>query len=95
LDRAVALYKLKDLDGALTGVKEALKLDPQHKRLLEEYVLGRILEAKGDAAGAREYMAPYLKLDPAPADVDLVRGHLENLGKQTGASGVEPDLEVL
>ena len=40
LHRAVALYKLKDLDGALTGVKEALKLDPQHKRLREEYVLG-------------------------------------------------------
>jgi hypothetical protein len=40
-------------------------------------------------------MAPYLKLDPARADVDLVRGQLENLGKQTGASGVEPDLEVL
>ena len=49
MHRAVALYKLKDLDGALTGVKEALKLDPQHKRLLEEYVRGRILEAKGDA----------------------------------------------
>lgn len=27
MHRAVALYKLKDLDGALTGVKEAVKLD--------------------------------------------------------------------
>jgi hypothetical protein len=26
----------------------------------------------------------FLKLDPAPAVVDLVRGHLQNLGKQTG-----------
>jgi tetratricopeptide (TPR) repeat protein len=94
LHRAVALYGLKDFDGAMASVEEALRLDPQHKRPREEYVLGRILEAKGDAAGAREHMAEYLKLDPAPADVDLVRGHLENLGKP-GASGVEPDLEVL
>ena len=37
-------------------------------------------------------MAQYLKLDPAPVDVDLVRGHLENLGKQTGRlrSGARP-----
>jgi len=31
---------LKDLDGALTSVKEALKLDPQHKRLREAYSAG-------------------------------------------------------
>jgi hypothetical protein len=60
LHRAVALNGLQDLDGALTSVKRALKLDPQHKRLREEYVLGRILEANGDAAGAREHMAQYL-----------------------------------
>ena len=95
MHRAVALYKLKDLDGALTGgqggpqARSATQAPPGGVRL------GRILEAKGYAAGAREYMAPYLKLDPAPADVDLVQGHLENLGKQTGASGVEPDLEAL
>lgn len=39
-------------------------------------------------------MAQYLKLDPAPADVDLVRGHLENLGKP-GRFRTQPDLKVL
>lgn len=39
-------------------------------------------------------MAPYLKLDPAPADVDLVRGHLENLGKQTGARALSGDADA-
>jgi hypothetical protein len=63
LHRAFALYALKDLDGALASVEEVLKLDPQHKRPREEYVLGRVLKAKGDTAGAQEHMAQYLKLD--------------------------------
>jgi hypothetical protein len=57
-------------------------------------VLGRILEAKGDLNGAKEHMAKYLQLDPAPADVDLVKQHIERIGKPT-ASGVDPDLEPL
>ena len=92
LHRAVARYQLKDLDGALEDAKEALSLDPSHQRPRAEYVLGRILEAKGDLAGAREHMSQYLKLDSAPADVELVKGHLDNLGKPENA-GVEPELE--
>jgi hypothetical protein len=64
------------------------------KRPRAEYVLGRILEAKGDAAGAKEHMAKYLMLEPAPADVDLVRGHIDNLGKPQ-AKDVDPELEPL
>lgn len=94
LHRAVALYELKDLAGAEESVREAIRLDPGHKRPREEYVLGRILEAKGDVAGAREHMEQYLKLVPAPLDGDLVRGHLQNLGKPE-AKDVEPDLELL
>jgi Tfp pilus assembly protein PilF len=94
LHQAVALYELKDLKGAEESVQEAIRLDPKHKRPREEYVLGRILEAKGDAAGAQEHMAKYLQLDPAPADVDLVRGHLDNLGKPQAAD-IDPALEPL
>jgi Flp pilus assembly protein TadD len=94
LHRAVALYELKDLPGAEAAVQEAIRLDPAHKRPREEYVLGRILEAKGDAAGAREHISKYLELQPAPADVDLVRGHLQNIGKPE-AKDVDPDLELL
>jgi Flp pilus assembly protein TadD len=94
LHRAVALYGLKNLPGAEASVQEAIRLDPAHKRPREEYVLGRILEAKGDAAGAREHISKYLELQPAPADVDLVRGHLQNLGKPE-AKDIEPDLELL
>jgi len=94
LHQAVARYELKDLNGAQESVQEAIHLDPQNKRPRAEYVLGRILEAKGDLAGAKEHMAKYLALEAAPADVELVRGHIDNLGKPQAAD-VDPELEPL
>jgi Tfp pilus assembly protein PilF len=94
LHRAVARYELKDLPGAEESAQEALRLDPKHKRPREEYVLGRILEAKGDAAGARDHFTKYLELEPNPPDGALVKGHLENIGKPA-AQGVDPELEPL
>jgi cytochrome c-type biogenesis protein CcmH/NrfG len=92
LHQAVARYELKDLNGAQESIQESIRLDPRHARA--QYVLGRILEAKGDLAGAKQHMAQYLKLEPAPPDVDLVKGHIDNLGKPV-ANDVDPDLEVL
>jgi tetratricopeptide (TPR) repeat protein len=94
LHRAVARYELKDLGGAETNVQEALRLDPKRKRPRVEYVLGRILEAKGDAGAAREHMAKYLELEPNAADVDIVRAHLQNIGKLP-VEGLEPEVEPL
>jgi predicted Zn-dependent protease len=94
LHRAVARYELKDLAGAEESAQEAIRLDPQHKKPREEYVIGRILEAKGDAGAAREHLSKYLELEPNPPDADLVRAHLLNVGKsETGQA--EPDLEPL
>jgi len=94
LHRAVARYELKDFDGAVGAAQEAIRLDPNHKRPRAEYVLGRSLEAKGDAAGAREHIAKYVELDPMAADIELVKGHLQFIGKPE-AAGVEPALENL
>jgi cytochrome c-type biogenesis protein CcmH/NrfG len=94
LHLAVAQYGLKDYTAAEASVQEAIRLDPAHTRPRAEYVLGRILEAKGETSGAKEHMAMYLKLDPAPRDVDLVKGHLDLMGKP-GAADVEPELEPL
>lgn len=94
LHEAVAEYELKNYDGALANVQEAMALDPGHRRPRAEYVLGRILEAKGDISGARQHIAKYLQLDPAPVDVDLVKGHLELIGKPEAAD-VNPELEPL
>jgi len=93
LHRAVARYELNDLSGAQQSVEEAIRLNGR-KLPRAEYVLGRILEAKGDLAGAKEHMTKYLQLEPAPADIDLVRGHIDNLGKPT-AKDVDPPLEVI
>jgi Tetratricopeptide repeat len=88
LHQAVARYQLKDLDGAAASAQEASKL----KIARAEYVLGRILEAKGDAAGAREHMSKYLEMDKNAPDADAIRMHIQNIGKPDPA---EPELEVL
>jgi Tfp pilus assembly protein PilF len=94
LHQAVARYELKNIAGAEAAAQDAIRYDPRHKRPRAEYVLGRILEAKGDLAGAREHFGKYLALEPTPIDVDLVKGHVQNLGKPE-AAGVEPELEPL
>src|SRR5262249_52815310 len=94
LHQAVARYGMKDLAGAEMSAKEAIRLDAAHKTPRAEYVLGRILEAKGDLDGAREHMNGYLKFEPTPRDVDLVKGHIQYLGKPEAPS-VAPDLEIL
>jgi tetratricopeptide (TPR) repeat protein len=92
--QAVARYQQKDLAGAETSIQEAIRLDPGRKRPREEYVLGRILEAKGDLNGAREHMMKYLELEPTPLDVDRVKAHLSTLGKPEAAAA-DPQLELL
>lgn len=90
LHRAVALYGLKDLDRAAESAREALA--PSNGTPRAEYVYGRILEAKGDFSGAREHMSRYLELDKNAPDSELIRQHLQNLGKAETA-GSEPELE--
>jgi hypothetical protein len=53
--------------------------------------LGRILEAKGDSAGAKEHMTKYISLDPNVADIELIKKHVEFLGKPEAAT-VDPEL---
>jgi tetratricopeptide (TPR) repeat protein len=90
LHLAVAHYGQKELDAALSSVQDSIRLDAQKVR--GEYVLGRILEAKGDTAGAREHMTKYVSLDPNVTDIELVKKHIEYLGKPE-ASTVDPNLE--
>jgi tetratricopeptide (TPR) repeat protein len=91
IHQAVAHYGLKDLDAALASAQEALKMDPQRKRT--EYVMGRILEAKGDTAGAREHIEKYLKEDPNAVDVEQIHARLELIGKPE-ASAIDVALEL-
>jgi len=92
--RAVAQYQLKDLPAAVESAQEAIHLDPKHKWPRAEYVLGRMLEAKGDINAAREHMMKYLELQPTAKDAEDVQAHMLGLGKPEKA-GVEPELEPL
>jgi predicted Zn-dependent protease len=92
--RAVAEYQLKDLPAAEASAQEAIRSDKKHKWARAEYVLGRVLEAKGDLNGAREHMMKYLELQPAAKDAEDVQAHMLGLGKPDKASA-EPELEPL
>jgi Flp pilus assembly protein TadD len=92
LHQAVARFQLQDLAGAESSAQQALRSDQSRKGSRAEYVLGRILLAKGDAGGARQHISKYLELDPNAADVEQIRTELQNLDKPE-AGGAEPDLE--
>jgi Tfp pilus assembly protein PilF len=94
IHRAVAQYQLKDLAAAQESAQEAIRLDAKHKWPRAEYVLGRVLEAKGDINAAREHMQKYLELEPTAKDAEDVQTHLLGLGKPEKA-GTEPELEPL
>jgi tetratricopeptide (TPR) repeat protein len=95
LHRAVAEYELKDLTAAQQSVEEMMRLDTKRKWPRAEYVLGRILEAKGDIDGAREHMKKYLDLQATSKDAEQVQAHMLGLGKPASAGATEPDLELL
>jgi Flp pilus assembly protein TadD len=94
LHQAVAQYGLKNFDEAAASALESIRLDPYHKTPRTEYVLGRILEAKGDLEGARQHISKYLELDKQAPDMEMIRIQLQNLGKKE-AGGIVPDLENL
>jgi hypothetical protein len=91
LHQAVARFELKDLAGAEASIQEAIRVDQIHRMPREEYILGRILEAKGDATGASEHMAKYLELDTMAPDAAAIRAHIQNIGKPDSTA---PDLEL-
>jgi VWFA-related protein len=80
LHKAVALYELKDWDGAEKSIGFALALDVRHQLPRAEYVAGLILDARHDYVPARAHMANYLQLVPDAADAAKVRAEMDNLG---------------
>jgi tetratricopeptide (TPR) repeat protein len=92
LHQAIARLSLKDLAGAESSANTAISLDAAHKLPRAEYVLGRILQAKGDVTGAREHIAKYLEIDPGALDTSQIKVLLEYLGKPD-APALETGLE--
>jgi tetratricopeptide (TPR) repeat protein len=78
---AVAGYNLKNYAGAEKSVREALKLDSQHKNPRANYLLGLILAAEKDYGGAAEQLRAYLRLAPDADDVEKVKAQLDEIEK--------------
>jgi Flp pilus assembly protein TadD len=93
LHQAVARFEMNDLPGAESSASEALRRDPKERKFRGEFVLGRILAAKGDTDGARTHVSKYLALNPSPPDIDLIKGYLDVIGKPE-ADALKPDLEL-
>lgn len=92
LHQAVAQYSLHDLAAAEASANAALNPKAKQAAPRAEYVLGRILEAKGDTAGAKQHMNRYLELVPDARDAAQVKAHIDGIGTP-GAP--EPELETL
>ena len=92
LHQAAAQYELKNLTAAEASATAALNPKAKQSARRAEYVLGRILEAKGDMAGAKQHMNRYLELVPKAIDADVIKAHIAQMG-QPGAP--EPDLDNL
>jgi len=79
---AMALYQLRDFDNALTQINDALRLDKLGELPRAEYMLGLILEARKDYAGAEQHLRTYLRQHPRARDAAAVNERLSNLGKE-------------
>jgi hypothetical protein len=92
LHLAIARLGLKDLAGAESAINTELMLDASHRYPRAEYVLGRILQAKGDNTGAHDHIEKYLQMDPGVQDSSRIKVLLEYLGKPD-APAIETGLE--
>ena len=92
LHRAAAEYEMKNLDAAEADAKKSLEANYKTEKYRGEFVLGQILAAKGDTAGAKQHISKYLELAKTPPDAELIKPYLDALGKPD-ASAIQIDLE--
>ena len=79
---AVANFNLHQLDPALKSAERAVQLDTDHEIPRAENLLGTILAAKGDYAGAVEHLQKYLALSPKATDAPQVKQEIEQLQRR-------------
>lgn len=92
LHRGVAEYELMNLAAAEADVKKSLEANYKTEKYRGEFVLGQILAAKGDVAGAKAHITKYLELAKTPPDVELIKPYLDALGKpEAAALQIDPE----
>ncbi len=77
--RALAYRQLQRLQEAEDSIKQAIGFDVDHQLIRAPYLLGVILEDKGDRAGAIQAFDEYVHQSPKPSDANDVRAHIERL----------------
>jgi len=82
---AIANFNLRNFQAAGKSAREAERLDPGHKFPATWHVLGTILAARGDFAGAAEQYRQFLSFLPADPDNGETRRQLEALERRAGA----------
>ena len=77
--RALACRQLRRLPQAEESATQAIELDADHQLPRAPFLLGVILEEKGDRAGAVKAYEQYVKQTPAPGDAHEVTARIERL----------------
>ena len=86
---AAANYYLRNTDVAEKNVRQAIRLDSQHRFPQSAYLLGLILASKRDLPNAAEQFRNFLKLAPESVDAGNARQRLAAIEKVT-AQGSAP-----
>jgi tetratricopeptide (TPR) repeat protein len=76
---AVANFNLKHFDVAEASARRCVELDSEHEVPRAEFLLGSVLAAKGDRAGALQHFNKYIELAPKAPDVAEVRQRIADL----------------
>jgi tetratricopeptide (TPR) repeat protein len=80
----VAGLQLQQYDAAEKSLREAVRLDPEHKNPRAQYVLGLVLAQKHDYAAAAESIRAFLAASPSESDADFIRKQLAQIEKAAG-----------
>lgn len=79
---ALANYNLHNWDATEKSARQLQQIDTQHRFIRVNRILGAVLAARKDYAGAAEQMRDYLKYAPNDKDAEEVRNQLAELEKR-------------
>ena len=83
---AAANFNLKHMDVAEVNARRATDLDKEHEIPRAELLLGSVLAAKGDRAGALEHFRKYLEIVPKAPDAAQIKRAIEELETPAAAA---------
>lgn len=80
--QALAHYQMHQLQPAEDSLKQAIQLDVDHQMPKAYYMMGLVLEQKGDKPGAIHAFESYVEQSPKPNDADAVKDRIARMKAQ-------------